>query len=474
MGQAIVYCWNCQNKLVASDFDEARAFRAGGRTSCRDCVGNLVRLLSGRDREDLVSQVSRAAGNAPAPSASSSLKSTARLATVRDGGSMTPAAGTSAAKSVRSGPSPALWASAIAMGVVLVAVVWALRQGDSGSAARRGDAGRGPASEEAAARLKEAETLRETTAALAKRREARARDWSDIEREVAKFESAEDYGKATEFLRAARGRYPGEEWTQPVDRRLAELAGREKAAALARAKAGDLKRVPRSGLALWLRGDSGVVLEGSKVTRWLDQSDGHHDLRQDSTPRRPSFLPEGLNGKACLAFDGTSTSLHFDLTVNGLEGVTLCLVSACAAEKKGATGSDGSALYWDDVGKSGSKIYLCPFQTGVRFKFGTGQPMGDFSFQRPAPIGDRPTLTVIRKDGSTDELRTDGETVKRQGGTGPRIAACADRAALGIGKNDSHFSGRVAEVLVYGRAVPDSELGQIERYLSDKYGLEKK
>jgi len=61
--------------------------------------------------------------------------------------------------------------------------------------------------------------------------------------------------------------------------------------------------------------------------------------------------------------------------------------------------------------------------------------------------------------------------VKQQSGIGPKIAACADRAILGIGKNNTHFSGTLAEVLVYDRALPDAERARVERSLAEKYGL---
>jgi hypothetical protein len=320
-----------------------------------------------------------------------------------------------------------------------------------------------------------AEAIRGRDAALGRRVKARSLEWADVDLSVAKLEAAENYGKATEFLRAARGRHPGDEWTQQVDRRLAELADKERAAALARSKSGNVALVPRPGLALWVRGDTGVVLEGSKVARWVDQADGRTELRQDADAQRPVLLPEGLNGKACLAFDGAATSLRFKMPVNGLEGLTFFLVSACASEKPGAGGSDASALYWDEgVPGSGSKIYLCPSQTGVRFKFGTGQKTGDVFYRRPSSLGDRPTLTMIRKEGAIDSLWTDGVLAKRQEGMGPRIASCSDRGALGIGKNNSHFSGCIAEVLFYGRALSEAEQAQVERYLTEKYGLGRK
>ncbi|HZE97088.1 MAG TPA: hypothetical protein VE981_08670 [Planctomycetota bacterium] len=41
MGQEIVYCYHCQNRLLGSDFEKGLAFRVGAQVSCPDCVRGL-------------------------------------------------------------------------------------------------------------------------------------------------------------------------------------------------------------------------------------------------------------------------------------------------------------------------------------------------------------------------------------------------------------------------------------------------
>lgn len=45
MGQEIVYCFNCQTRLMGSDFDKGLAFRVGGQVSCPDCVRSFFSSL---------------------------------------------------------------------------------------------------------------------------------------------------------------------------------------------------------------------------------------------------------------------------------------------------------------------------------------------------------------------------------------------------------------------------------------------
>src|SRR5260221_2778613 len=45
MGQEIVYCYKCQNRLLGSDFEKGQAFRVGAQVSCPECVRGLFSSL---------------------------------------------------------------------------------------------------------------------------------------------------------------------------------------------------------------------------------------------------------------------------------------------------------------------------------------------------------------------------------------------------------------------------------------------
>jgi len=491
MGQAILYCWKCQNRVLASDLAEGRAFQTAGHTTCRDCAGDLALTLEGRERQDLLSKIAAADGPA-APS-----RSTRRVLPPR-----TPAAGVAAVGPRSPASSRALWGLAAGVGIALVAVLGLVVSGRSGrtdvpvetksasaaptteteaqrrekaadlairKARKAADSGKdldglvrlwteAVAASESTSRRTEAQ--RERDAALARQKEDHERDWAQIDSSIRGLETRREFRKAAEFLKSARKRHDGAEWAQRMDRRLAALEEKEKAAV-----------IPTAGLALWLRADAGVDLDGPQVSRWRDQSDAHHDASQDIAGRRPTLLPDGLNGRPCLRFDGKDSRLDFEMPVNGLTEMTIILVSACDAEKKGANGSDSSLVYWDAEGKLSGKIYLAPYQTGVRFKFGTGLEKADLGIKRPESIQARPTLTILRKEGTVDSLYTDGTLAKMQAGMGGTIAACSKRASLGIGKSNTHFSGCIAELLVYTRALPEAERNQVERNLAEKYRL---
>jgi hypothetical protein len=51
MGQEIVYCYNCQTRLLGSDFEKGLAFRVGAQSSCPECVRGLFASLTPEDAD---------------------------------------------------------------------------------------------------------------------------------------------------------------------------------------------------------------------------------------------------------------------------------------------------------------------------------------------------------------------------------------------------------------------------------------
>ena len=57
MGQEILYCFKCQERVTSSDLESANALRFGNRTACHKCVPDLLASLTSQERKDLVSRV---------------------------------------------------------------------------------------------------------------------------------------------------------------------------------------------------------------------------------------------------------------------------------------------------------------------------------------------------------------------------------------------------------------------------------
>ncbi|MBN1207271.1 MAG: right-handed parallel beta-helix repeat-containing protein [Myxococcaceae bacterium] len=228
--------------------------------------------------------------------------------------------------------------------------------------------------------------------------------------------------------------------------------------------------VPTSGLQLWLKGDVGVNLNGSTVSQWLDQSGNARHATQASASSQPTYLSADIHGMPALRFDGLNDFLTFNLPVNNLTGMTLFLVSAATGDPTGGSvHAQSAAIFWNETASWGT-VYLSPFQSRVQWRFGTTQYGNWPTYVRPTSIWNAYSLTVSQKDGAVDSLYVNGTLVQRESGKLTMIAGCRDVGNLGRGYNDNtYFPGKIAEVLVYNRALNDSERAQVEAYLKNKY-----
>jgi hypothetical protein len=226
------------------------------------------------------------------------------------------------------------------------------------------------------------------------------------------------------------------------------------------------KLVPLSGLAAWYRADQGVVMNGATVSEWRDQSPYGRHATQTTAARQPSVVPNACNGKPALAFDGTPKNLLANVPINGLGGVTLILVTSC--DQDDDIMPRCTPLLWGETGNWGI-THLAPRKSAVVFMFGTGVS-SIVLYNRPA-VATGFVLTTARKDGASESLFVNGTQVSSESGRRPTLQGVSPAVALGGDFNGSFFNGRIAEVMVYERALPEAERQRAEQYLKLKYRL---
>lgn len=228
--------------------------------------------------------------------------------------------------------------------------------------------------------------------------------------------------------------------------------------------------VPLAGLKAWFRADAGVTRNGSGVAAWTDQSGSGTTAAQATAANQPAYVTGSINGLPALRFNGTSQFLTFNLPLNGLSGMTLVLVSAAGVDTDGSSNGVSSApLFWNETASWGT-VHLSPFPRMVKYRFGTGQINNLPIYTRPAAIGSSYSLATAIKAGTSESLFVNGTQVLTQTG---KLATIANVSALGnIGRgynNNTYFTGQIAEVLIYNRALTATERQQVEQYLLAKY-----
>ena len=229
--------------------------------------------------------------------------------------------------------------------------------------------------------------------------------------------------------------------------------------------------VPSLNLKVWLKAGDWTA-SGGKVSEWTNRGEDTIHITQTQADQQPTIVANQINGLPTLRFDGTNDSLSFPLSVNGLTGMTIALVSlANADEDGGGSQAEHAAIFWDETTGWGT-VYVSPFQTNVKARFGTTATTTRMSYTREN-IQDKQTMTLAIKGGTNDSLYVNGEEVISLASQGA-IAGCQDTGYLGKGLkdtllSDTYFSGEIAEVLIYSRALSASERLSLEAYLREKY-----
>jgi hypothetical protein len=256
VGQAIVYCFKCQRRVLGQEFEKGAAFQIGNHVTCVACATHLLETLSGKDKESLLAQmfkssqenqkVSSGSGSRiPAPPSSTHPRAhkSGHIPVLR------PPAGPS---------TPAIVAGAVA-GIVLLIVVVAVVAGGSKpvlpapqpptrtpAPAATPDAGRRESAQAALQKARQfardnprdfpgqlraweaavnaaertplfEEARRELGGLTVRRKEAVAAELADLEGRVRALVGAEDFKSAEILLEEARARREGSDWLPAVD-----------------------------------------------------------------------------------------------------------------------------------------------------------------------------------------------------------------------------------------------------------------
>jgi len=237
-----------------------------------------------------------------------------------------------------------------------------------------------------------------------------------------------------------------------------------------------------ANLVLWLRSDRGVTYDIDGVSAWADQSEiGNNALQADAT-RRPAFVAHGLGQYPILRFDGDNDYLaieNLSYATNGaLEGITVyALVRSVSPDRQIILSFDRDE-YWRLSLKDG---------VNVNVGFDTTDETGSTSDLRSpeAYSDDRWHVIAGRFDaiGSPNrQLIIDGVEVAAddaQAGNNLGSGDVTRFGFVGVGSEAPVFDGTrnpsfyldadVAELVIYHRALDDSERTQLEQYFQQRY-----
>ncbi len=229
----------------------------------------------------------------------------------------------------------------------------------------------------------------------------------------------------------------------------------------------DATLLPVANLSLWLKADSGTEADNGRVVRWLDRSGNGNHAEQPGDPNRPEWIEHGIAARPALRFDQIDDFLvvrnspTLDLGASSFTITYLFRSDLLGGvwghfrKGDGPFNLDGGGIEFRNQGN------LIEFARGR----GKGAPQ---RLQMKAPAGEWMEITVIYSEVSgMAQLYANGESR----GSMAYEGAYADGYDLDIGRGRDGFLGAdVAEVLVYDRALTESEYREVRRYLLRRYG----
>jgi hypothetical protein len=210
------------------------------------------------------------------------------------------------------------------------------------------------------------------------------------------------------------------------------------------------------GLMLWLKAEVGVVQDSGKVNAWVDQSsNGYVFTAIGAGSARPDWQAEFMNQQPAISIGasqhGLAAPAQFDRAVSDYTFIAV-------------------------LQQTGGDYFIDNLNT-VRFKLNNG-PLGLYRQNDYRLLGFSTSDAVLQtwrfKDGANPET-----TVFRQGAM---IASDSAYAPMTLTNNFrigsrysledfSNFEGKVAELIVYARALSEEERQQVETYLAAKFGF---
>ena len=218
--------------------------------------------------------------------------------------------------------------------------------------------------------------------------------------------------------------------------------------------------IPMDGLLLWLRSDQGVTIVNGVVSNWADQSGHNFDASQPQPESRPTLVVAGIGGHAALHFDGADDFLQLPAGMadfsQGLSIFTVLNEQQPDSYNSFVEFSNGSEV--DDIA-------FGEYQDQLIYEVFNETAQGDsVTYQTPE------ILAVIHRSDSTLTMRHNGATAGVGVVTLPEVKPREQNfVGQSLYAGSVTYPGAMGEVLVYGRALSDSETTTVESDLKRRW-----
>lgn len=231
-------------------------------------------------------------------------------------------------------------------------------------------------------------------------------------------------------------------------------------------------QISTTGLALWLKADAGVkntsnltATDGQAVQTWEDQSgNGNHAIQLTSSGQ-PVWQQNGGNGGSSVHFSNSSLECANAATLNPAQ------MSIFIVGKYSNSGSYQSFLMktpsssWTSGGYGVSQSGSSSTMTGWVNSYSGSANVGSSSFQK----GENILFSMVYQPGSLTVYNNGMNTVNSS--NAPAINSTTVPLVIGNSPGNYGLNGDIAEIIIYGTALSNTQREAVEEYLRNKYTI---
>jgi len=212
---------------------------------------------------------------------------------------------------------------------------------------------------------------------------------------------------------------------------------------------------PTAGMKWWLRADSGIMLQGNGISRWMDVSGNGYDAWQDSLVAQPTFVPHAQLTVPAVHFDGEYAFMRAPAIFPAHADYTLTFVVRINGFDRNNSIISGTTY-----------AHLFGFTSFLNVLHTNGLSYAT------STIGVSPTDFAILTVRYVESTKRASIFVNGQFADSAYVGTTYDSTLyLGSPQEWQSIFGDLAEVLLYPTALSDASRDRTETYLFHKYGI---